>query len=332
MKISVLGAGAWGTALARSLIERDHEVTLWTWQPDHAAAMKQARENVAFFPGHALPENLAIEADLGRALEGAELFVLAVPSPVLRATLRSALPFLSARPTAVIASKGIETDSLSLMTEVVEDETKSAPLPSVVLSGPSFADEVARRMPTNLVAASTDKAQALLVQQAVASEWLRVYTSEDPIGVEVGAALKNVIAIAAGAIDGLGLGHNTRAALITRGIAEMARLAMALGGSQLTVAGLSGVGDLILTCTGDLSRNRALGYKLGQGATLAEALEKSRGVAEGYTTAKSAYELGQQNGVAMPIVEAVYSVLYGGSSPKEALKALLARPLHAEWE
>lgn len=332
MKISVLGAGAWGTALARALAERDHEVVLWTWQPEHASAMRQAGENTAFFPGHALPQRLRIESDLEQAARSAELLFFAIPSPALRATARAVYLHVPVGALAVIACKGIETDSLSLMTDVVREETLPKPLPSVVLSGPSFADEVARKMPTNLVAASDDDDHAQLVQRAVSSEWLRVYTSGDPLGVEVGGALKNVIAIAAGAIDGLGLGHNTRAALITRGIAEMGRLAVALGGSQQTVAGLSGVGDLILTCTGDLSRNRALGFKLGRGATLAEALGESRGVAEGYTTAKSAYELGRRHGVAMPIVDAVHSVLYEGNSPPAALKALLARPLHAEWE
>jgi glycerol-3-phosphate dehydrogenase (NAD(P)+) len=246
--------------------------------------------------------------------------------------LRAVCPHLEPSATLILASKGIEQDTLLVPSAIAEEEIRNSRERTVVLSGPSFAAEVARRMPTNLVAAASTEAARNLVQSALSSEWLRIYTSSDPIGVEVGGALKNVIAIAAGAVDGLGLGHNTRAALITRGMAEIARLAVALGGSKLTVSGLSGVGDLILTATGELSRNRTLGFRLGRGEPLIEALSESQGVAEGYTTAKSAYELGVRTGIEMPITDAVYSVLYRGRSPQDALRILLSRPLHAENE
>lgn len=333
MKLSVLGAGAWGTALAIVLAERGHEVLLWSWQAEHAEAMATARENEAFFAGHRFPSGLGVTGELQDAALGAELLFVVVPSQAVRGTLAQIAPFYSASVPVVLASKGIEQGTLALLSSVVGDVLgKEAEERSVALSGPSFAAEVARHVPTNLVAASMVPSAASLVQEACATDWLRVYTSSDPIGVELGGALKNVIAIAAGACDGLGLGHNTRAALMTRGIAEMGRLAVRMGGSQLTLAGLAGLGDLILTCTGELSRNRELGLKLGSGRSLEQALAESRGIAEGHATAKSAFELAQRLGVDMPITEAVHSVLYLGQSPQAALATLLKRPLHAEWE
>lgn len=339
MNVAVLGAGAWGTALAQVLAKNGHETVLWTWLKEHAEAMRLARENQEFLPGVALEEALRVSSSLADACSGAELIVVVVPSQVVRKTLMAARPYLRHDVNIACASKGIEEGTLQLMTEVIaeclkkEDEEASAAMDRIaVVSGPSFAKEVARHVPTNLVSASTNPSLATLLQQTLSTPWLRVYTSSDPVGVEVGGALKNVIAIAAGACDGFGLGQNTRAALITRGIAEMSRLATALGGQALTTAGLTGVGDLVLTCTGDLSRNRTLGFKLGRGTPLAEALATSAGVAEGYLTAKSAHDLARRVGVDLPICESVYGVLYEAKEPKEVLQGLLSRPLRPELE
>jgi len=332
MQVSVLGAGAWGTALATVLAARSHQVRLWTWEAAHAEAMTQARENVPSLPGVRLGAEIAISSDLRAALGGAELVLVVVPSQAVSETARQAAPFVPPGAAVVCATKGIDGATLELMSEVLGRELGLPPERLCALSGPSFAREVARHLPTNLVAASTNPALARQVQEALVTDWLRVYTSTDPVGVEVGGALKNVIAIAAGACDGLALGENTRAALITRGIAEMARLSQSKGGDRLTMAGLAGVGDLVLTCTGSLSRNRALGIKLGQGQPLERALAESEGVAEGYYTAKSAVALASKLGVDLPISAAVESVLYRGQSPVDALRSLLARPLHAEWD
>ncbi len=339
MRAAVLGAGAWGTALAGVLCENEHQTTLWTWQQEHDRRMRASREN-EFLPGLALPHSLSTTARIEEAVAEAELLVLVVPSSAVRETIRQARPFLGACRGVVCASKGIEQGTLQLMGQVIEEElgvsdgASAFALPQGVgvLSGPSFAREVARRVPTNLVGASKDPEFASVIQSTFSTTWLRVYTSSDPIGVEVGGALKNVIAVAAGACDGLGLGANTRAALITRGIAEMSRLVMRLGGSPLTLAGLSGLGDLVLTCTGELSRNRTLGFKIGAGSAVEAALGSSDGVAEGYVSAKSVHNLGAQLGVELPICDAVYSVLYAGKSAAEALADLLSRPLKAEWE
>jgi len=332
MQVSVLGAGAWGTALATVLAARQHQVRLWTWDPAHAAAMNRSRENAASLPGVPLDPSIRVSPELEVVLADAELVLVVVPSQAVGATARQAAPFLASGAAVVCATKGIDAVTLELMHEVLGRELGIEQDRLCALSGPSFAREVARQLPTNLVAAAFSPELARRVQEALVTDWLRVYTSADPVGVEVGGALKNVIAIAAGACDGLGLGENTRAALITRGIAEMARLTLAKGGDRLTMAGLAGVGDLVLTCTGSLSRNRALGIKLGQGQALEQALAESQGVAEGYFTAKSAVLLAEKLGVDLPISAAVESVLYGGRSPVEALRSLLGRPLHAEWD
>ncbi len=331
--VTVLGAGAWGTALARLLAGGGREVILWTWQEEHAAAMRAAGENQQFLPGAPLPKALRPTSDIAEACSNADWIVVVVPTHAVRATLEQARKVAPRDARWVCASKGIENDTLMLMSEVLEDVLgKEARARSTYFSGPSFAKEVARCLPTNVVAASEDPELARETQALFATEWLRVYTSGDPIGVEVGGALKNVIAIAAGACDGLGFGHNTRAALITRGIAEMARLAMAKGGEVITLAGLSGIGDLILTCTAELSRNRTLGFELGSGKSLAEALASLPGVAEGYLTAKSAHDLAARLEVELPITEAVYSVLHQGKPTHEAVRELLARPVRSEWE
>jgi glycerol-3-phosphate dehydrogenase (NAD(P)+) len=331
-KIAVLGAGAWGTALARLLAERGR-VALWTWQAEHASALTYERENRAFLPGYSLGEQIAPTADIAEAVAGAGIVVIAVPSEAVRATLAAAAPALGVDATLVVAAKGIEPVTLMLLSEVTRDVLGvEGEARAVFLSGPSFALEVARGLPTNLVAAGQAAERSLLVQQRFASDRLRVYSSDDPAGVQVGGALKNVIAIAAGASDGLGFGHNTRAALITRGLAEMARLAVAKGGSVLTLSGLAGLGDLVLTCSAELSRNRTVGFELGRGGALAEVLAGLGHVAEGVTTAQSAYYLAERLGVDLPITSEVYAVLYAGKPVAQAVRDLLARPLKKERE
>ncbi|MEP7053187.1 MAG: NAD(P)H-dependent glycerol-3-phosphate dehydrogenase [Pseudomonadota bacterium] len=328
---AILGAGAWGTALARVLAERAETTRLWSWQPEHAAAMQRERENREFLRGFALPELIEPNADLAYTLRGAGAVLLVVPTAAFRSTLQQARPFLEPDATLIIASKGIERGSLMLLTEVVGSVLgPGACERTVVLSGPSFAKEVALGLPTSLVAAAHDSELATQVQQRLSSDHFRVYVGADPVGVQVGGALKNVIAIAAGACDGLGFGHNTRAALITRGLAEIARLALAKGGHALTLAGLAGLGDLVLTCTGELSRNRTLGYELGRGSGLTEALAGLGHVAEGVVTADSAYHLAQSLAVDLPICGEVYRVLFEQKPVSDAVRAVLSRPLKKE--
>ncbi|HEX6276781.1 MAG TPA: NAD(P)H-dependent glycerol-3-phosphate dehydrogenase [Polyangiaceae bacterium] len=330
MDVAVVGAGAWGTALALTLAEREN-VRLWTWQEEHARALVAERENRAFLPGFSLPPNVAPTANLAEALGGAELVVLALPTETLRGTLVAARDVLPRVP-LVVASKGIEKATLLLPTEIVDDVLgPPAHGRTLALSGPSFALEVAKRLPTNVVVAAKDHALSVAVQGRIATERLRVYSSDDPVGVQVGGALKNVIAIAAGACDGLGFGHNTRAALITRGLAEMARLALKKGGNVLTLAGLAGLGDLVLTCTGELSRNRTVGFELGRGRPLADVLAGLGHVAEGVTTAESAHRLAEKLGVELPIASEVYAVLFENKPVPEAVRDVLARPLRSEW-
>ena len=329
--VAILGAGAWGTALARVLAEHGEAPRLWTWQPEHALAMQRERENREFLPGFALSTAIEPTADLERTLNGADAALVVVPTAAFRSTLERAKPLIPGDAAIIIASKGIEPGSLMLLGEVVEAVLgENARERTVVLSGPSFAKEVALGLPTSLVAAATSEALATSVQQRLSSDRFRVYAGDDPIGVQVGGALKNVIAIAAGACDGLGFGHNTRAALITRGLAEVARLALAKGGHVLTLAGLAGLGDLVLTCTGELSRNRTVGYELGRGKSLAEALGSLGHVAEGVVTADSAYHLAAQLGVDLPICSEVYRVLFEEKPVLEAVRAVLSRPLKRE--
>jgi glycerol-3-phosphate dehydrogenase (NAD(P)+) len=305
---------------------------LWTWQREHAEELQSTRTNQRFLPNFPLPDGVSATHDLEAAVEGAGVVLVAVPTLAVRATLESAGRRLSSECTLVLASKGIETGSLMLLTDVVGSVlAPSLALRAVALSGPSFAQEVARGLPTNLVAACFDEASALRTQRLLAGERLRVYTSADPIGVQVGGALKNVIAIAAGASDGLGFGHNTRAALITRGLAEMARLSVAMGGESMTLAGLAGLGDLVLTATADLSRNRTVGFELARGQTLEQVLGGLGHVAEGVTTAKSAHDLALKLGIELPISMGVYRVLYEDLPVKQAVRELLSRPPGKEW-
>jgi len=329
---AVLGAGAWGTALAKALAEKGMPVELWTRRGEHAAMLNATRQNERYLPGAKLPPNLHATSDLGRALEDAELVLVVVPSHALRSVMVDARRLLPKGVPIVSATKGIENDSLMLMGEVLEDVLGEEVGPRLAyLSGPSFAQEVAQGLPTAAVVASTNADVAKHVQHLFSSERLRMYTSDDPIGVEVGGAMKNVIAIAAGACDGLGYGHNSRAALITRGLAEIGRLAAAKGGHPMTLAGLAGLGDLVLTCTGALSRNRTVGFEMGKGRTLDEVLAGLGHVAEGVKTTKSAFDLAEKLGVDMPITRAVHAALYEGKSPQEAVVELMTRGLRAEF-
>jgi glycerol-3-phosphate dehydrogenase (NAD(P)+) len=328
MRCSVVGAGAWGTALADLLTRNGHDVLLWAYEPDVVESVNKKHENVRFLGGNSLAPALKATGDIERAVEGAELITLATPSHVLRSIVRSAAKSVAKSTPIVVASKGIENGTLSLMTEVAEQEIPGATV--VALSGPSFAKEVVTCQPTAVVVASGDESAAAIAQRAFSAAYFRAYTHTDVIGVELGGALKNVMAVATGIAEGLGLGFNARAALVTRGLAEMTRLGLALGAEQSTFAGLAGLGDLVLTCTGSLSRNRAVGVEVGKGRTLEEVLRGKETVAEGVVTAQSARELAAREGVEMPIVDTVNRVLFEGQPAKSAIAALMSRELRAE--
>jgi glycerol-3-phosphate dehydrogenase (NAD(P)+) len=333
-KVAVLGAGAWGTALASVLAGRgEGEVTLWSRRRELSEAINASAENVRYLPGVALPVNLSCTHDLAACLAGATMIVFVVPSHAMREVARAAAPSVRRGTLIVSATKGMETDSLLFMNEVLAQEL---PAPArdhlAILSGPSFAKELAMHLPTAVVIASRNSAAGASVMKRFHTPFLRTYASDDVAGVECGGTLKNVIAIAAGAVDGLGFGHNTRAALITRGLAEVAKLAMALGGSALTLSGLAGMGDLVLTCTGELSRNRTVGYEMARGRSLESVLAGLGHVAEGIKTAKSAYDLSKRLGVDMPITAAVYAVLYEDKPVPQAVHDLMARELGYEFD
>jgi glycerol-3-phosphate dehydrogenase (NAD(P)+) len=330
-KIGVIGAGSWGTTLADLLAKKGHDVVLWAYEPELVAEMTATRENGPYLPGITLSPRLAFTNDLAAAVTGKELLLFVTPSQVTRRVLTQMLPFCPADALIVSASKGVEVDTERLVSQIYE-EILPAELYRrfAVLSGPSFAREVAKEMPTAVVAAAADPAVAREVQQVFSCGYFRVYTNNDVIGVELGGAIKNVIAIAAGISDGLGFGYNTRAALITRGLAEITRLGVALGARTETFAGLAGMGDLVLTCTGDLSRNRTVGMQLGEGRRLPEILADMRMVAEGVKTAESTRRLAQRLGVDMPIIEQVYLVLYEEKPARAAVMELMARDPKAE--
>ncbi len=325
---AVIGGGAWGTAIADRLVRNGHRVTLWAREADVVDAVNTQHQNARFLPDVSLAPALRASGDMGLALRGAELVVYAAPSHVLRAVVASCAGSIEAGAVLSVATKGIERDTLALMTDVV---AQAAPNHDVVaVSGPSFAAEVAAGQPTAVVAASASHDAAKLVQRAMSAAAFRVYTSDDVTGVELGGALKNVMAVATGILDGLGLGYNPRAALMTRGLAEMTRLGVALGARADTFAGLAGLGDLVLTCTGALSRNRAVGVAIGQGQSLAEFLQGKDSVAEGVLNAQSAKALADRAGVEMPIIDATYRILFEGQAPREAVAELMARELRAE--
>lgn len=330
MRCAVVGAGAWGTALADVLASNGHDTVLWAHEPDVADAVNSAHANSRFLAGAKLTRALIATNDHARALEGAELVVYAPPSNFLRRIAGEGAKFVERNATLAVATKGIERDSLALMTTVVEEEVGGRPV--VAVSGPSFAAEVVARQPTAIVAASNARTAACLAQNALSNTTFRVYTQNDVIGVELGGALKNVMAIATGMVEGLGLGFNSRAALITRGLHEMTRLGAALGARPATFAGLAGIGDLVLTCTGSLSRNRAVGIAIGKGATLEQALEGKETVAEGVPTAASAKALADRFDVEMPIVETVCRILFDGQTAKKAVGELMTRELRPEQD
>jgi glycerol-3-phosphate dehydrogenase (NAD(P)+) len=331
MNVAVLGAGSWGTALAKVLADKQFPTRIWSHRREVADTINQERLNVRYLPGAQLPATLRATHDLEEALHGADLVVVVIPSHGLRAVMRDARRFVPEAALLCSASKGIENETLMMMSDVLLDELGHGVQPRLTyLSGPSFAKEVALRMPTTVVIAGTSEPETLTVQHAFATDKFRTYFSQDVTGVEIGGALKNVIAIAAGVSDGLGFGHNTRAGLITRGLAEIGRLAAHRGANPLTLAGLAGMGDLVLTCTGELSRNRTVGFELGKGRTLADILATLGHVAEGVKTTKSAYDLSNKLGVDMPITAEVYRILYEDKPPQQAVVDLMARALSRE--
>lgn len=324
-RIAVLGAGAWGTALAISLARRGgHTVTLWSHSEPLAEQLTETGENLHYLPGYTVPFDVRVTADVVAAVFEAEIVVLVTPSEHLRGVLAQVAPALERDQVIVSATKGLEETSLLRMSQVIASVARNQ---FCVLSGPSFAAEVAAGIPTAIVAASSAPGVAQRVQKEFSSPTLRLYTNDDVAGVELGGALKNVIALAAGVVNGLELGHNAAAALITRGIAEITRLAVACGGRTQTLSGLSGLGDLVLTCTGSLSRNRTVGTELGKGRALPDILAGLNGkVAEGVRSTTAALGLAGRYGVEMPITEQMEAILHRGKGPKEAIRELMARP------
>lgn len=333
LRIGVIGAGNWGTALANLLASKGHPVDLWCFEKAVKESIQTDRENKLYLPGFTLAGNIYPSNDLSTVASDKRLLVIAVPSHFFRETTRMMADSVSTCTLLVTASKGIENKTHLTMSGVLKETVPQVPAEQIaVLSGPSFAREVVNRMPTAVTAASTGRPTGAFVQRVFATPGFRVYTTDDVLGVELGGAVKNVIAIAAGIIDGLGLGLNARAALITRGLAEICRLGMKLGANPQTFSGLAGIGDLILTCTGDLSRNHTVGKQIGAGRTLKDILADMRMVAEGVRTAQSVYDLSKELGVDMPICHQTYHILYGGLAPKEALQRLMARDLREERE
>lgn len=332
-KIAVIGAGSWGTALAIALTRsrQPHRVTLWVYEADLCATLQDRRTNEVFLPGFEVPRAVEVTNNLGEAVEGAAVVLGVMPSAHAAGLYRKMLPHATPEMVFVSATKGLAPGTLERVSQVIR-QTLAEKFPARVaaLSGPSFAREVARGDPTAIVIASEDLELARMVQEECSGATFRLYTNDDVVGVELGGAVKNVIAIAAGVCEGLGFGHNTIAALITRGLAEMTRLAVAMGGRRETLAGLAGMGDLVLTCTGGLSRNRTLGVELGKGRTLDAILSSTRMVAEGVGTTAAVRQLARQLRIEMPISEQMAAVLYEGRPPREAIRELMERRLKHE--
>ena len=327
MKTAVIGAGAWGTALSTVLCKNGHETTLWCHREERAREIRETRINPRL-PGIRLPENLRITSD-PRCAEGCRLVVIASPSSPIRSVCQAVAPYLDEDAVMVSVTKGIEPRTLLRMSQVVAQECSR---PVVALTGPCHAEEVAAQNPTGCLSACSDRSLAELVQDAFINESFRVYTSPDAVGAELGGALKNVIALCAGVLDGLNCGDNCKAMLMTRGLTEIARLGVSMGAQKDTLAGLSGIGDLIVTCTSMHSRNRRAGILIGQGKTVNEAMDQVGAVVEGYYAAKSAYDLGKNQGIDMPIVNAAYQVLYENADVKEIIQNLLLRRRKPESE
>lgn len=327
--VTIVGGGAWGTALAVVFGERGVPARLWMREDDLVARMRERRDNPVYLPGIRVPEAVVPTTRLDDAVRGSGLVIFAVPSPFARSVYDGFRSALAPGVPVAVATKGIEEGSLLLPTQVAEAALPSG-TPVAAVSGPSFAEEVARGVPTAVVVAAADPAVAAGIQSRLSGSTLRLYTNADVVGVQVAGALKNVVAIAAGIVDGLGYGHNTMAALVTRGLAEMRRLGVALGGAPETFSGLAALGDLVLTCTGALSRNRQVGQALGRGERLADVTARMRHVAEGVGTTRSARQLALREGIEMPIVEEVHRILYEDGAPSEAVRRLMARPLGSE--
>ncbi|MEI6206328.1 MAG: NAD(P)H-dependent glycerol-3-phosphate dehydrogenase [Desulfuromonadales bacterium] len=330
-RIAVIGGGSWGTALAGRLAAKGHDTLLWAFEPELVNEINSRHTNSVYLSGIDLHPTLACTGNLEEAVSGRGIVLLVTPVQVMRSVLKQLAGQMPADAVIANASKGIELETLLSVSQICAELLGGPALSRyVVLSGPTFAREVARELPSLIVAASCNESSAKRVQAALSGPSLRVYTNSDVIGVELGGAVKNVVAIAAGICDGLGFGHNARAALITRGLVEMNRLGQAMGAQATTFTGLAGMGDLVLTCTGDLSRNRTVGFKLGQGQSLVDILAEMRMVAEGVKTAESVYLLSRRLGVEMPIVEKTYQILHEGKPARQAVIELMARDLKAE--
>jgi len=332
-KVGVIGAGSWGTALANLLAEKGIDVHLWVREEEVFNQIKNEHINGVFLPDRVLDPRLKPVKSFEEALAGKQLVLMVVPSHVFREVLINLKPHLREGMSLITATKGIENDTLMIMSQVAADILNEHYMSDFAcLDGPSFAREVSQKLPTAVTIACSDLDHAERLQRLFNTQFFRVYVSQDVIGIQLGGALKNVIAIAAGAADGMEFGHNARAALITRGLAEITRLGVAMGANPHTFAGLAGMGDLVLTCTGDLSRNRTVGFKIGKGMSLEDITGSMNMVAEGVRTTRSTYELAKKMGVDMPITRQVYQTLYEGKNPKDAVKALMGRELKAELE
>ncbi len=328
--VSVLGAGSWGTALASLLKDNGNQVTIWSIDKNEVDMLNEFHEQKDKLPGVILDKDIIATTNLEEAIVGRDILVFAVPSPFVRSTAKSASPYVSEGQIIVNVAKGIEDSTLMTLVEIIEEEIPKAKV--AVLSGPSHAEEVGKKIPTTVVVGSRDRDVAHLIQDAFMNQVFRVYTSPDVIGIELGGSIKNVIALAAGVVDGLGYGDNTKAALMTRGATEMARLGVAMGGKYSTFSGLSGIGDLIVTCTSKHSRNRSAGYLIGQGKTYTEAMDEVKMVVEGVYSAKAALALSKKYNISMPIVEQVNKVLFEDIPAREAVMSLLLRDRAVESE
>ncbi len=330
-RVAVIGGGSWGTTLANLIAEEGNSVDLWVREEEVCAQINNERMNTTFLPGVRLSDYIRALNDLKSTVEGKNLILMVVPSHVFREVFERLGSFIGQEAVILSATKGIENETLMLMSEIAHEVVPQLPEDHFAcLAGPSFAKEVSRHYPTAITIACKNQDRAKDLQQFLYRKYFRIYVSDDLIGVQLAAALKNVIAIAAGASDGLKFGHNARAALITRGLAEIARLGIAMGANPLTFSGLAGMGDLVLTCTGELSRNRTVGFEIGKGKNIEEITRSMTMVAEGVRTAKSAYALSKRHGVEMPITEQVYQILYEGKDPKVAVKDLMTRTLKPE--